>query len=93
MSTPVAEPVAEAPARRGVDAIYYELDAEESVFYKQQTGITDDEELKKHIIGVAERAWAVCFLISLYVGATTLSTMVTKQIHPYPCIERFHFTK
>lgn len=44
---------------RGVNTALYALDEDEAAFFKQQTGITDNEELKKHIIAVAEQAHAV----------------------------------
>jgi hypothetical protein len=37
----------------------YNLDADESAFYKQQTGITDDGELKEHIVAVQRDAYAI----------------------------------
>lgn len=43
-----------------VEERFYRLDDEEKTFFKAQTGIEDDEELKKHILGVAAEAYAVC---------------------------------
>ncbi|TFY77546.1 hypothetical protein EWM64_g6466 [Hericium alpestre] len=41
-----------------LDASLYSLNEEEVAFYKQQTGIEDDEELKRHIIAVQTEAYA-----------------------------------
>lgn len=37
----------------------YELSPEEFAFFSSQTGITDEEELKNHIIAVATQAFDV----------------------------------
>jgi hypothetical protein len=37
----------------------YNLDAEESAFFKQQTGISDEAALKEHIISVQKEAYAI----------------------------------
>ncbi|TFY82951.1 hypothetical protein EWM64_g1066 [Hericium alpestre] len=42
-----------------LDESLYELNEEEEAFYKQQTGIQDDEELKRHIIAVQTEAYVV----------------------------------
>jgi hypothetical protein len=38
---------------------FYKLDDAEAAFFEQQTGIRDAEELKKHIIGIQQKAFAV----------------------------------
>ncbi|KIJ16055.1 hypothetical protein PAXINDRAFT_113814 [Paxillus involutus ATCC 200175] len=38
---------------------YYEMTPEQSDFFKQQTGIIDDDELKRHILAVQEEAYKV----------------------------------
>ena len=43
-----------------LDERFYYLTDEESTFFKQQTGIQDDEELKAHILGVQAEAYKVC---------------------------------
>ncbi|TFY73288.1 hypothetical protein EWM64_g10724 [Hericium alpestre] len=42
-----------------LDESLYNLNEEEVSFYKQQTGIQDDEELKRHIIAIQTEAYAV----------------------------------
>ena len=43
-----------------LDERLYDLSDEESSFFKQQTGIQDDDELKEHIIQVQAEAYKVC---------------------------------
>jgi len=48
------------PARRPpLDASLYNLQEDEQDFYTQQTGITDPEELRKHILNVQAQAYEV----------------------------------
>ncbi|KAA1474301.1 hypothetical protein DENSPDRAFT_824110 [Dentipellis sp. KUC8613] len=42
-----------------LDNSLYKLEDEQKVFFKATTGITDDEELKKHILEVQARAYAL----------------------------------
>ncbi|KDQ63332.1 hypothetical protein JAAARDRAFT_29353 [Jaapia argillacea MUCL 33604] len=42
-----------------LDSSLYSLDEAELAFFKAQTGIQDEEELKKHIIAVQEKAYKV----------------------------------
>ncbi|TFY73959.1 hypothetical protein EWM64_g10053, partial [Hericium alpestre] len=42
-----------------LDPSLYNLKGDEVAFYKQQTGIQDDEELKRHIIEIQTGAYAV----------------------------------
>ncbi|KZT13254.1 uncharacterized protein LAESUDRAFT_719592 [Laetiporus sulphureus 93-53] len=58
--------------KQSLDERYYDLEEDELAFFKSQTGIQDEEELKQHIMKVQEDAF---------------------EIHPYPCIRRFAFTK
>ncbi|KAI0322176.1 hypothetical protein OF83DRAFT_1167836 [Amylostereum chailletii] len=44
---------------RSLDPSLYDLSEEESTFFKQQTGIQDDEELKAHILDIQAKAFAV----------------------------------
>ncbi|EED81259.1 predicted protein [Postia placenta Mad-698-R] len=55
-----------------LDASFYRLSGEELQFFKSQTGIQDEEELKKHIMNIQQEAW---------------------EVHPYPCIRGFAFTR
>ena len=43
-----------------LDERLYDLSDEERSFFKQQTGIQDDDELKAHIIQVQAEAYKVC---------------------------------
>ncbi|KAE9400131.1 hypothetical protein BT96DRAFT_965450 [Gymnopus androsaceus JB14] len=42
-----------------LDEKYYDLDEEEITFFKKQTGIEDDAKLKKHIIAIQTKAFAI----------------------------------
>ena len=42
-----------------LDPSKYDLSAEQKSFFKQQTGIETDEELKEHILEVQRAAWEV----------------------------------
>jgi hypothetical protein len=51
-----------APRRREpreLDETLYNLDADETVFFKQQTKIDSDAELKQHIVAVQREAYSV----------------------------------
>jgi hypothetical protein len=45
--------------REPLDPSLYDLTPEALQFFKSETDITDDEELKKHILAVQERAYKV----------------------------------
>ena len=45
--------------RPGLDESFYQLEDKEAEFFKQQTGISDDEELKQHITKIQTEAYAV----------------------------------
>jgi hypothetical protein len=47
--------------RPPLDTSLYSLNEDESIFLKQQTGITDDEQLKQHVIAVQKKAYEVAF--------------------------------
>jgi len=51
---------------------HYAPRPDEIAFFKTETGISDDEALKDHIINIQKKAYS---------------------IYPYPCIQRFGFTK
>ncbi|TFY82954.1 hypothetical protein EWM64_g1069 [Hericium alpestre] len=55
-----------------LDESLYNLNEEEVAFYKQQTGIQDDEELKRHIIAVQTEAYALLKLGKEKPGAILL---------------------
>lgn len=46
-------------AELGLDPSLYNPRPGEVKFFKEQTGIQDDSELRKHIISVQEEAWKV----------------------------------
>ena len=43
-----------------LDESLYDLTEEERAFFKQQTGISDDDELKAHILRLQAEAYEVC---------------------------------
>ena len=53
------------PGRRlphlALDPSLYNPQPHEVEFFKAQTGIGDDEELKEHVIAVQKEAWEVSF--------------------------------
>lgn len=52
MSTPSSE--------HTLDPSFYNPTAEEVAFFKSQTKIDSDEELKQHVFAVQKEAWDVC---------------------------------
>lgn len=48
-----------------LDPSLYKLEEDEATFFKQATGIPDDEELKQHILRVQADAYEVHFFITL----------------------------
>ncbi|KAG6861459.1 hypothetical protein C0995_016550 [Termitomyces sp. Mi166 len=42
-----------------LDPTLYSLDADELVFFQEQTGIRDEQELKQHIVAVQEKAYEI----------------------------------
>ena len=52
-----------------LDDTLLELNPEEEVFFKSETGIQDTAELRKHIIEVQEDAYKVsCYLNKIHTG-------------------------
>jgi hypothetical protein len=45
---------------QSLDESLYDLTEEERTFFKQETGISDDDELKAHIFRVQAEAYEVC---------------------------------
>lgn len=45
-----------------LDEKLYDLDEVEKAFFKAETGIEDDEELKRHIMDTKAKAFAVSYL-------------------------------
>ena len=68
----------------------YTLKPDEIAFLKEQTGITNDEQLKKHVLGIQKDAYAVRVFISTNLPSTLT---LLHQICPYPCIRRLSFAK
>ncbi|CAA7265532.1 unnamed protein product [Cyclocybe aegerita] len=57
MSTPAH---GDEAIRQNLDPSLYAPKEDELAFFKQQTGIQDDEELKSHVISVQTKAYQVC---------------------------------
>lgn len=53
-------------AKLELDSQLLNLSEEESGFLKQQTGITDDEELRKHILEIQAKAWNVRIFVLIH---------------------------
>lgn len=49
-----------APDVSPVDKSLYRIRPEEKEFFKQATGINDEEELKEHIFEIQAKAYTVC---------------------------------
>lgn len=49
-----------------LDPSLYQPDPEEVEFFKSQTGISDEEELKNHVLAVQKEAWAVSPPVFIY---------------------------
>ena len=47
-------------ANAKLDPTLYNPSPEDIAFFKQQTGITSDEELKEHVLTIQKEAWNVC---------------------------------
>ena len=52
------------PLKNELDPDLYNLQPQEAAFFKQQTGIHDDELLKQHIIQVQTKAYEVPSLLT-----------------------------
>jgi hypothetical protein len=84
-----------------LDGRLYDLTEEERTFFKQQTGIQGDDELKAHLFQVQAEAYEVCSHPALLstgneIHGTLLWLVLSKkkiQVYPYPCIRLFHFAK
>jgi hypothetical protein len=53
-----------------LDETLYQLDEEESAFFKQETNIQDDQVLKQHITAIQAKAFAVPLLLLLLPGGS-----------------------
>ena len=60
------------------DIMFYNLDDAENAFFKSQTGITDDEQLKKHIVEAQEEAFKV--LTDYFINYQSLLTEFRRTI-------------
>lgn len=56
--------MADPPSKNELDPDLYNLQPQEAAFFKQQTGIQDDELLKQHIIQVQTEAYKVLSLLT-----------------------------
>ncbi|KAG2342482.1 hypothetical protein BDR05DRAFT_964090 [Suillus weaverae] len=67
-----------------VDTSLYSLSSEEAAFFKAQTGIDDDEDLKRHILEVQAKAYKVvpypCIHTFLFLRLNLSNLSVYKQI-------------
>ena len=66
-----------------LDERLYDLTDEERSFFKQQTGIRDDDELKAHIIDVQAEAYKVCNREPLMEIISCLKTGFSLPLHPH----------
>ena len=91
---PVPAPIANALAQVPLVEDTYALRVEEEdlKFMRAQTGITDDIELKRHILQVQAEAYRVrlCYDSA---HATVADRLMWPQVFPYPCIRRFVFVR
>ena len=71
-----------------LDPSLYRLGDEEAAFFKESTGIQDNEELKQHILQVQKEAYAVRDITSVHAARLRFFA----KVYPYPCIGRFGFT-
>jgi hypothetical protein len=79
------------PSKRKLDPNLYNIQPHETAFFKQLTGIYDDELLKQHIIQVQTRAYEVHLsFVSIYI--LIISFYDVLQVYSYQCIYRFTFT-
>ena len=78
------------PSKYELDPDFYNLQPQEAAFFKQLTGIHDDELLKQHIIQVQTKAYEVGSLNSPRYILIILDIL---QIYSYMCIYRFTFTR
>lgn len=69
MSTNAREYLATLP----IDDSKYALSEAESAFWKAQTGISDDELLKQHIISVADKAYKVLLIQQILALSNTFN--------------------
>jgi hypothetical protein len=70
-----------------LDPSLYDLNEDQSKFYKQLTKIEDDEELKQHILAVQREA----FEVQCIQWGRKATYLMHLQIHPYLCIQSFRF--
>jgi hypothetical protein len=75
-----------------LDDSFYDLQGDELAFFQEQTGIKDEEELKKHIISVQEKAYEVGNL-NRFARKQRSIHCFRVQIFGYRCIRRFGFTQ
>jgi|SRR6267154_3606906 len=72
-----------------LDESLYDFTEEERTFFKQQTGIPDDDELKAHILQVQAEAYEVCIhellnlVIAAFITYFILKTGLSLPLHPF----------
>ena len=83
----------ESRYHKALDERLYDLSDEQRSFFKDQSGIQDEEELKAHIFRVQAEAYKVCTLQSKTSEKLTTEIHAIFQVHSYPCIRYFGFTR
>lgn len=71
--------VEESTLRPKLDTSFYSLEDEELEFFRTLTGITDEEELKVHIVDVQAKAYQVsvwCILVNKHIKTIILDTRI-----------------
>ena len=76
-------------SRQDLNPDFYNPSESEILFFKAQTGIKDDEELKQHVLKIQHEAWDVSYnsCLNSRIGLTSA------QVVHYGCIRNFGFTK
>jgi hypothetical protein len=70
-----------------LDEGLYKLD---SAFFKQQTGIDDNDELKTHLLSIQAEAYKVTHLVFSLLGPYLIQS---SKVKPYPCIRHFSWAR
>ena len=69
-----------------IDVTQYSLKGEELEFMQAQTGIMDEEELKKHILAVQAEAYAVSKSPLLYIASELFTRLADLSVPMYPSL-------
>lgn len=71
--------------KRPLDPTLLNLNEQEAQFFKSQTGIQDDKELRKHIIQVQEKAYQVSSQLYGTNNPSTTQTGLWLSLYPSLC--------